>query len=80
MVVDWTKASGMLAYEQGATPFRETTQLSPSDQAQPISVGTNEVLPPGSRIEAAEFCCSVSPHASASKSSILVLSIFVSLA
>ena len=30
---DWTRAIGMLTYEQGVAPFRETTRLSASDKA-----------------------------------------------
>jgi hypothetical protein len=29
----WTRAIGMLTYEQGVAPFRETTRLSESDKA-----------------------------------------------
>lgn len=31
---DWTRTSGMLTYEQGVAPFRNTTRLSESDKAQ----------------------------------------------
>ncbi len=31
---DWTRTSGMLSYEQGVAPFRNTTHLSASDKAQ----------------------------------------------
>jgi L-fuconolactonase len=31
---DWTRTSGMLTYDQGVRPFRETTRLSESDKAQ----------------------------------------------
>ena len=31
---DWTRTSGMLTYEQGVRPFRETTRLSESDRAK----------------------------------------------
>jgi L-fuconolactonase len=31
---DWTRTSGMLTYEQGVAPFRDTTRLSESDKAQ----------------------------------------------
>jgi len=31
---DWTRTSGMLTYEQGVAPFRDTTRLSASDKAQ----------------------------------------------
>ena len=31
---DWTRTSGMLTYEQGVAPFRNTTRLSDSDRAQ----------------------------------------------
>jgi predicted TIM-barrel fold metal-dependent hydrolase len=31
---DWTRTIGMLTYEQGVAPFRETTRLSPGDKAQ----------------------------------------------
>jgi predicted TIM-barrel fold metal-dependent hydrolase len=31
---DWTRTSGMLTYEQGVRPFRETTRLSDSDKAK----------------------------------------------
>jgi L-fuconolactonase len=31
---DWTRAIGMLTYEQGVAPFRQTTRLSDSDKAQ----------------------------------------------
>ena len=31
---DWTRTSGMLTYEQGVAPFRNTTRLSDSDKAQ----------------------------------------------
>ena len=30
---DWTRTSGMLTYDQGVRPFRETTRLSASDKA-----------------------------------------------
>jgi predicted TIM-barrel fold metal-dependent hydrolase len=30
---DWTRTSGMLTYEQGVAPFRETTRLSEGDKA-----------------------------------------------
>lgn len=30
---DWTRAIGMLTYEQGVAPFRETKRLSESDKA-----------------------------------------------
>ena len=30
---DWTRTSGMLTYEQGVRPFRETTCLSDGDKA-----------------------------------------------
>jgi predicted TIM-barrel fold metal-dependent hydrolase len=30
---DWTRAIGMLTYEQGVAPFRDTTRLSASDKA-----------------------------------------------
>ena len=30
---DWTRAIGMLTYEQGVAPFRGTTRLSESDKA-----------------------------------------------
>jgi len=30
---DWTRTSGMLTYEQGVRPFRETTRLSDGDRA-----------------------------------------------
>jgi L-fuconolactonase len=30
---DWTRTSGMLTYEQGVRPFRETTRLSEDDRA-----------------------------------------------
>jgi hypothetical protein len=30
---DWTRTSGMLTYEQGVRPFRETTRLSDDDRA-----------------------------------------------
>jgi L-fuconolactonase len=30
---DWTRTSGMLTYEQGVRPFRETTRLSEGDRA-----------------------------------------------
>ena len=30
---DWTRTSGMLTYEQGVAPFRNTTKLSDSDRA-----------------------------------------------
>ena len=30
---DWTRAIGMLTYEQGVTPFRATKRLSESDKA-----------------------------------------------
>jgi len=30
---DWTRTSGMLTYEQGVAPFRNTTRLSPGDKA-----------------------------------------------
>jgi hypothetical protein len=29
---DWTRAIGMLTYEQGVRPFRETKRLSESDK------------------------------------------------
>jgi predicted TIM-barrel fold metal-dependent hydrolase len=31
---DWTRTSGMLTYEQGVRPFRETTRLSDGDKAK----------------------------------------------
>jgi L-fuconolactonase len=31
---DWTRTSGMLTYEQGVRPFRETARLSDSDRAK----------------------------------------------
>ena len=31
---DWTRTSGMLTYEQGVRPFRETTRLSDSDRTK----------------------------------------------
>ena len=31
---DWTRTSGMLTYEQGVAPFRNTTRLSDSDKAR----------------------------------------------
>ncbi len=31
---DWTRTIGMLTYEQGVAPFRETTRLSEADKAQ----------------------------------------------
>ena len=31
---DWTRTSGMLTYEQGVRPFRETTRLSEGDRAK----------------------------------------------
>lgn len=31
---DWTRTSGMLTYEQGVMPFRNTTRLSDSDKAK----------------------------------------------
>ncbi len=31
---DWTRTSGMLTYEQGVAPFRETTRLSAGDKAK----------------------------------------------
>ena len=31
---DWTRTSGMLTYEQGVRPFRETTRLSDGDRAK----------------------------------------------
>lgn len=31
---DWTRTSGMLTYEQGVAPFRDTTRLSASDKVQ----------------------------------------------
>ena len=31
---DWTRTSGMLTYEQGVAPFRETKRLSESDKAK----------------------------------------------
>ena len=31
---DWTRTSGMLTYEQGVAPFRETTRFSASDKAK----------------------------------------------
>jgi len=31
---DWTRTSGMLTYEQGVRPFRETTRLSETDKAK----------------------------------------------
>ncbi len=31
---DWTRTSGMLTYEQGVAPFRNTTHLSDSDKAK----------------------------------------------
>jgi predicted TIM-barrel fold metal-dependent hydrolase len=31
---DWTRTSGMLTYEQGVRPFRETRRLSDSDRAK----------------------------------------------
>jgi L-fuconolactonase len=31
---DWTRTSGMLTYEQGVSPFRETGRLSDSDRAK----------------------------------------------
>ena len=31
---DWTRTSGMLTYEQGVAPFRNTTRLSGSDKAK----------------------------------------------
>ena len=31
---DWTRTSGMLTYEQGVAPFRNTTRLSDSDKAK----------------------------------------------
>lgn len=31
---DWTRTIGMLTYEQGVAPFRDTTRLSPADKAQ----------------------------------------------
>jgi predicted TIM-barrel fold metal-dependent hydrolase len=30
---DWTRAIGMLTYEQGVAPFRDTKRLSESDKA-----------------------------------------------
>jgi predicted TIM-barrel fold metal-dependent hydrolase len=30
---DWTRAIGMLTYEQGVAPFRDTKRLSDSDKA-----------------------------------------------
>ena len=30
---DWTRTIGMLTYEQGVAPFRNTTRLSDSDKA-----------------------------------------------
>ena len=29
---DWTRTSGMLTYEQGVAPFRNTARLSDSDR------------------------------------------------
>ena len=34
MGTDWTRTSGMLTYEQGVAPFRNTTRLSESDKAK----------------------------------------------
>lgn len=31
---DWTRTIGMLTYEQGVAPFRNTTRLSPADKAK----------------------------------------------
>jgi hypothetical protein len=30
---DWTRTIGMLTYEQGVTPFRDTNRLSENDKA-----------------------------------------------
>ena len=30
---DWTRTIGMLTYEQGVTPFRDTKRLSENDKA-----------------------------------------------
>jgi len=30
---DWTRAIGMLIYEQGVAPFRDTKRLSDNDEA-----------------------------------------------
>jgi L-fuconolactonase len=30
---DWTRTVGMLTYEQGVTPFRDTKRLSENDKA-----------------------------------------------
>jgi L-fuconolactonase len=38
---DWTRTSGMLTYEQGVRPFRETIRLSDSDKAKLVG-GTLE--------------------------------------
>ena len=31
---DWTRTSGMLSYEQGVAPFRNTNRLSDGDKAK----------------------------------------------
>ena len=31
---DWTRTSGMLPYEQGVAPFRNTARLSDSDRSK----------------------------------------------
>jgi predicted TIM-barrel fold metal-dependent hydrolase len=31
---DWTRTIGMLTYEQGVAPFRETTRLTADDKAK----------------------------------------------
>jgi len=40
---DWTRTSGMLTYEQGVAPFRDTTRLSEGDKAKLMGGTVEEV-------------------------------------
>ena len=41
---DWTRTIGMLTYEQGVAPFRDTKRLSESDKAALIGGHVSESL------------------------------------
>ena len=46
---DWTRTIGMLTYEQGVTPFRDTKRLSENDKAALMGGRRNKVYKLGAR-------------------------------